>query len=560
MPVSDYMISAISGCWGPPPSAKLPAGLLSANLRHLQTSRAGEKIPRPCDFATMPTKVYGGPSMPNRASVVAAQPEFTVVEATKRVRQQVAFPRPKRATMAPKGPGVSASRTRQQELRDNTTWVAGPGGRGGKKVVMSQRTDRTMPGSGFQQIQPTRPRMPPRRQADWSIEIRSDWELKQTVNLTAISKTMLEQDRVTMEDVAWRGKPFIYDKRADLSTPRVKNILPPGLPKSLVAANDEYFEEKSMLSTQCSTLHDETWWPIIQKSQNDHKNARQVIASNEIVSILMTACHSRFSWYLRANIVDGVLIFEKDYGSAVEKIFMDESIRDFNPTEEPNYDSFCNEVAHINDKFMSKVLRPNKTSENFGSNKIELDEIEYTKQKPTKLYRYTTTKMPPIRAGNPDFVVNYRSEIDGQLPNASGTSGLVLTRALLEKPGKSKKSWHVVGEASGALLTGELCHHDSILNRWMTSSYLAGCDSLKLGFISKNAQIAGSHDLISVSSIQPQSQIGMKCSHRWGVLRLLLEAIFKLEIQNGSILLLKEPNAQSLRIYSVPEEESAQEI
>merc|ERR1712194_74599 len=60
---------------------------------------------------------------------------------------------------------------------------------------------------------------------DWSVQTRTEWEMKQEINLSALAKLQLDSKAVEYEDVLWCGTLHNYNRAFDrVSTKTERNL------------------------------------------------------------------------------------------------------------------------------------------------------------------------------------------------------------------------------------------------------------------------------------------------------------------------------------------------
>jgi translation initiation factor 3 subunit D len=111
-----------------------------------------------------------------------------------------------------------------------------------------------------------------------------------------------------------------------------------------------------------------------------------------------------------------------------------------------------------------------------------------------------------------------------------------------------------IDQQRGAILATELKNNSFKLGKWAAQSILAGADVMKLGFISRvNRTNAYDHAILATQFFKPKdlsTQINMSLQNMWGIVKMVCDLMMRQE--DGKYVLIKDPNKQVLRLYSVP--------
>ena len=151
-----------------------------------------------------------------------------------------------------------------------------------------------------------------------------------------------------------------------------------------------------------------------------------------------------------------------------------------------------------------------------------------------------------------DIIV--RCDVDAVSVNARGEDQLLHVRALSETDARAT-DWRKRLEAQrGAVLAFETKNNKNKMAQWTAAALLAGVDAVKLGYVSRVApRDPNNHVLLGVQSVKPKdfaSQINLNLDSGWGIVRALSDLLLK--SPEGTYVLMKDPNKDLLRIYSVP--------
>jgi len=106
----------------------------------------------------------------------------------------------------------------------------------------------------------------------------------------------------------------------------------------------------------------------------------------------------------------------------------------------------------------------------------------------------------------------------------------------------------------GAVLATELKNNSNKLAKWTLQAMLAGADLMKLGYVSRvHSKDNFNHRILGTQQIKPKefaTQINLNVANSWGVLKSIVDLCLALE--EGKFLLMKDPNKEVIRLYSIP--------
>merc|ERR1719424_2496720 len=151
-----------------------------------------------------------------------------------------------------------------------------------------------------------------------------------------------------------------------------------------------------------------------------------------------------------------------------------------------------------------------------------------------------------------------RCELDGVMKGKDGGEDQFMRLyALNEIDAKLNSSidWRQKLESQrGAVLATELKNNSNKLAKWTLQALLAGADLMKLGYVSRvHPKLAEKHVLLATGVYKPAefaTQINLNVSNSWGVLKSIVDLCLALE--EGKFLLMKDPNKEVIRLYSIP--------
>jgi translation initiation factor 3 subunit D len=172
---------------------------------------------------------------------------------------------------------------------------------------------------------------------------------------------------------------------------------------------------------------------------------------------------------------------------------------------------------------------------------------------------YRKWNLGETAAGKP-IVVVARTELDGAFPAPDGSKEpMKLTIKAFNEWDSALSGgvqWRTkLDQQKAAVLAAELKNNGSKLAKWTVQAILAGADYMKFGYVSRvSPRSAAQHEILGTQQFRPAefaNNINLSLDNCWGVLRVVCE--FLLDQPAGKYLLLKDPSAPVVRIYSLPE-------
>jgi len=315
--------------------------------------------------------------------------------------------------------------------------------------------------------------------------------------------------------------------------------------------------------------------PIIQDLAS--QNAATIFATDNILSMLMCAPRSIYSWDLVLVRQGNKLFIDKREGSALDMVTVNENAADA-PLElsEGNKDSINSpgalmlEATHINNIFpLTAVIESNAAS---GKKEMQHDHPFYNPESETdpaasKAYRYRRFDMASEGAEEPMNII-VRTELDAVMKNTiTGEDQLVTLHALNDFDNKAQGSggaldWRTkLATQRGAVLATEMKNNSCKLARWTTQAVLAKADQMKLGFVSRVASRDTNHHVVlGVLGYKPRefaSQMNLNLGNGWGIVRTIVDMVMAKGAEEDAetsqkFVLVKDPNKSLLRLYEVP--------
>jgi translation initiation factor 3 subunit D len=415
----------------------------------------------------------------------------------------------------------------------------------------------------------------PQRNRDASVNVKPDWAVLEEIDFARLAKLNLETGEG--EDIESYGFLYYYDRTYDKQ---------PGAKTSERKLN--VLERAAYNVTTSSD-------PIIQELAD--KDEATIFATDNILSMLMCATKSVYSWDLVISRRGNKIFIDKRESSNLDMVTVNENATDA-PLEisEGNKDSINSpgalmmEATHINNVFPLQVVVESKTSKlNMPHEHPFYNEEVETDPPASKTYRYRRFDLSLEKDQEPLHLI-VRTELDAVVKNnINGEDQFMTIKALNEFDNKAQGSggaldWRTkLASQRGAVLATEMKNNSCKLARWAVQSILAKADTMKLGcvifnhfnhlsnsanlycsFVSRsNPKNNNDHVVLGVLTNKPRdfaNQMALNLANGWGIVRTIVDMCLKME--EGKYVLVKDPNKPVLRLYSVPEntfEEDAEE-
>jgi len=410
-------------------------------------------------------QVFGANLQTNPFAIQAAEEEatFSVVDNTRTSARTRGFGRGggtvfrgrgQRGGQAQRGGRGTFQRVggRQQQY-DNRG--GGRGGRGGRRY--GWRDDK------------------PQRNRDASVAVKPDWSVLEEMDFSRLSK--LNLDISEAEDLDSYGFLYYYDRAYDKQ---------PGAKTS-----ERKLKVLERAAYNVTTSSD----PIIQELAD--KDEATVFATDNILSMLMCATKSVYSWDLVISKRGGKIFIDKRDNSNLDMVTVNENATDA-PLEisEGNKDSINSpgalmlEATHINNVFPLQVVLESQTSKlSMPHEHPFYNEEEETDPPASKAYRYRRFDLSLEKDEEPLHLI-VRTELDAVLKNSiNGEDQFMTIKALNEFDNKAQGSggaldWRTkLASQRGAVLATEMKNNSCKLARWAVQSILAKADAMKLGYV-----------------------------------------------------------------------------
>ncbi|CAP27081.1 Protein CBR-EIF-3.D [Caenorhabditis briggsae] len=375
-----------------------------------------------------------------------------------------------------------------------------------------------------------------------SVQVRPEWGVLEEMNLSAFSKLALP-NIPGGEDIGDHqyGSLQYYDKTVDRVS--VKNSVP------LQRCAGVYYN--------VTTTED----PVIQELAQG--GVGNVFGTDIILATLMTAPRSVYSWDIVAYRIGDKLFFDKrntkDILNPVETLTVSET-----SAEPPSFDGnglnnardLATEAFYINQNFRRQVVKRNEPGFTFKNVRVPFEDEE-TGDATGTAYKYRKWNLGNGVDGKPVELV-CRTELDGVIHGLGNETQTLTIKAFNEWDSSQAGGvdWRTkLDVQKGAVMATEIKNNSAKVAKWTLQALLAGSDTMKLGYVSRNnARSTQNHSILNTQYVKPTefaSNIALNMDNCWGILRCVIDSCMKQK--PGKYLLMKDPQSPVIRLYSLPE-------
>ncbi|KAK9268647.1 hypothetical protein L1049_000404 [Liquidambar formosana] len=369
----------------------------------------------------------------------------------------------------------------------------------------------------------------PRREAaafKSSVDIQPEWNMLDQIPFSTFSK--LSFSIPEPEDLLLCGGLEFYDRTYDRVTPKNERRL-------------ERFKNRNFFKV--TTTDD----PVIRRLANEDKAT--VFATDSILSTLMCAPRSVYSWDIVIQRVGNKLFFDKRDGSQLDLLSVHETSQEPLPEAKDDINSAHSlsvEAAYINQNFSQQVLIRDGNKVTFEEPNPFANEGE---EVASVAYRYRRWKL------DDEMYLVARCEVQSVVEVNKQRSFLTLNALNEFDPKYSGVDWRQKLETQrGAVLATELKNNANKLAKWTAQALLASADLMKLGYVSRvHPRDHFNHVILAVVGYKPRefaAQINLNTSNMWGIIKSIVDLCMKLN--EGKYVLVKDPSKPQVRIYEVP--------
>lgn len=294
----------------------------------------------------------------------------------------------------------------------------------------------------------------------------------------------------------------------------------------------------------------------------------RVFATDAVLAVIMAATRSKFSWDIVATRVGDRLFLDKRTGSTIDYVTCNETAKDYgdeDPLSINNPAKLTSEATYINQNFSQQVLTEATHAFEDPANPFASGAEEEAMAAPVA-YRYRKFEMGAVPKKGKDGEMEEdkrvkmlcRCELDGVMKGKDGGEDQFMRLYALNEIDAKLNSgidWRQKLESQrGAVLATELKNNSNKLAKWTLQAMLAGADLMKLGYVSRvHSKDNFNHRILGTQQIKPKefaTQINLNVANSWGVLKSIVDLCLALE--EGKFLLMKDPNKEVIRLYSIP--------
>jgi translation initiation factor 3 subunit D len=295
------------------------------------------------------------------------------------------------------------------------------------------------------------------------LQVEADWEVVQEFDLAGLLK--LKANAPVMEDVLWAGHLDAYDETYDKTTTKTA--------KPLTTFDNRVFFD-------VTTMED----PVLEKLAVE--GVGNVIATDNILSVLMTAPRSVYTWDIVIQKVDGVIYMDKRDTAHLHHPTVSETaheppvfVEDLADYNQP--DKLASEAYFVNKNFSQQVLRPvtpetaASLRKSFEPDPFFEDDGDSGSEPASVAYRYRKFSMGDIN-------IVARCHLHGWT-SKRGEEQLHTSFALNEWDSRFSggTEWRrKIDQQRGAVLATELKNNSCKLAKWAAESYLSGAHLMKV--------------------------------------------------------------------------------
>ncbi|KXZ46191.1 hypothetical protein GPECTOR_46g260 [Gonium pectorale] len=426
--------------------------------------------------------------------------------------------RPVKTTKFGQGRRYQQNNRFQQQRRD------GKDGRGGPEIDKKKGGPQQQKKQQFYGRDNQRP-----TQYSSSVEIGADWHVVEQVAFQSLSRLNFSPGEP--EDLLACGSLEYYDKSYE-------NI---GVKK------EKPLEKTKRIFRTVTTSDDH----IIQELAS--RGAGRVFAVDSVLTQLMCMQSSKYGWDLLATRKGDQLFFDWRQGSKFTLLTVNENAPEAVPEDKDNVNGMHHlalEATAINQNFSQQVLVKDGNKMDFGQPNPFASPSD-ANMLASCAYKYRKWRLSSAADG-PEIVV--RCELDGAVRTQDGPPQTLLIKAFNEYDFKNQSYRTRLENQKGSIIMSESKNNKYKVAKWTASALLSGADQMKIGFVSRaTARDAANHVLLSVYGQKPRDaarSISLDLDNCWGIVRALCDLL--LAQPEGQYLLVKDPNKDLLRVYSVP--------
>eukprot|EP01062_Namystynia_karyoxenos_P010109 TRINITY_DN1358_c0_g1_i1.p2 TRINITY_DN1358_c0_g1~~TRINITY_DN1358_c0_g1_i1.p2 ORF type:complete len:416 (+),score=186.38 TRINITY_DN1358_c0_g1_i1:406-1653(+) len=296
-----------------------------------------------------------------------------------------------------------------------------------------------------------------------------------------------------------------------------------------------------------------------------------IVATDIVLATVMTAPKSVMPWDVVINRIGNLFFFDRREDSNMELWTVNETANepppeDTQPDRPPEQrintaPMLAEEATVVSQAFAQQVLNFHP-QQRFKPAQMQSHPFVEDGEDPAAIvyrYRKWEVRCPDKLPGGVDFNCIVRTQADG----CAGRGGSFFRAFALNEyqPGASTNWRAKLPTTPGAVMATEIKNNACKLAKWTCLSMLAGCDAMKLGFITRTNPVQREHhQILQVLNYQPRvfaEQIGLAFRNAWNVLMHIVRDLIKNkdDERKQTFVLLKDPNKSLVRLYQVPDDE-----
>jgi translation initiation factor 3 subunit D len=366
------------------------------------------------------------------------------------------------------------------------------------------------------------------RNMDSSIDVRTSWELLQDIEFSKLGKLKFPVKPPT--DYIKCGFLRYVDKTQERINPKHEQPLrgedPVGwMPPAPTSAD-----------------------PVLQEIEKEGR--ANVFATDDVLSAIMAASRSFFSWDVIVRKKGDNIYFDKRPKTAIDFLTVDETA--FQPPNEegehPNAPhNLAREASVVETAFKRQALTKGKKKMMKRPSPFKID------HEVSVAYRYRLWDL------GDSITLAVRTQHDAVVIGKDGKDEYASVHTFFEWNPKASTGldWRSrLAAQRSAVLASQLKDNAFKLGRWVYASLLASNACMRVAYISRaQANDPRRHSVLKVETLRTEKfaeQININVDNGWAIVRSLI-SLFKRQ-DDGTFVLLKDPSTSSLKIYRIPED------
>merc|ERR1712050_65930 len=394
-----------------------------------------------------------------------------------------------------------------------------------------------------------------------SVKIEADWDKVETLEFTSLQKNITKHVSQP-KDLLNCGSLKKYNKAAQKVTLRKSQKLRPE-----VAQKTEFH----VVTTTEDPGLKEVVRDHMAKVKSGKFGGTTVMATDTIISALMCCPRSVLPWDIKVYKYGSTIMMDIDdrenFMSPIDFLSVSETAQE--PLPEEGVDEInkpakrSEEATFINQIVSQQVLHnPSPANPPVAGQKNYPFQCAKGMSPPSRMYRYRQFDLGSDKEEKTQIFV--RTEVDGY--ELSGkTPKYITVKSLNEWDSRycNGINWRsTLEKQTSAVLATEMKNNSYKVARWIMQSKLAGAESIKLAFVTReNVKDDKSHLLVNMESYTPQElaiQAGLNTDNCWGILKNIID-VLKNQKKDGAYYIVRNPNEKELNFYRVPDDDESEE-